>query len=69
MDDEDSEGQIGSEICLLDSASKGKSGRRIPPNEEVRKALIAKKRNPTVASISGLRGTPDIIETAPNRRE
>lgn len=36
----DSTGQIGWEICLLDSASKGKSGRRIPLNEEVRKALI-----------------------------
>ncbi len=36
----DSEGQIGWEICLLDSASKGKSGRRIPLNEEVRTALI-----------------------------
>ena len=36
----DSQGEIGSEICLLDSASKGKSGRRIPLNEEVRKALI-----------------------------
>jgi integrase/recombinase XerD len=36
----DSQGQIGWEICLLDSASKGKSGRRIPLNEEVRKALI-----------------------------
>jgi integrase/recombinase XerD len=36
----DSEGQIGCEICLLDSASKGKSGRRIPLNEDVRNALI-----------------------------
>jgi len=36
----DSQGQIGWEICLLDSASKGKSGRRIPLNEEVRTALI-----------------------------
>src|SRR5579863_4552019 len=36
----DSQGQIGCEICLLDSASKGKSGRRIPLNEEVRTALI-----------------------------
>jgi integrase/recombinase XerD len=36
----DSEGQIGWEICLLDSASKGKSGRRIPLNEDVRNALI-----------------------------
>jgi integrase/recombinase XerD len=36
----DSQGQIGWEICLLDSASKGKSGRRIPLNEDVRNALI-----------------------------
>jgi integrase/recombinase XerD len=36
----DSQGQIGWKICLLDSASKGKSGRRIPLNEEVRNALI-----------------------------
>jgi integrase/recombinase XerD len=36
----DSEGQIGWEICLLDSASKGKSGRRIPLNDDVRNALI-----------------------------
>ena len=36
----DSEGRIGWEICLLDSASKGKSGRRIPLNEDVRNALI-----------------------------
>jgi integrase/recombinase XerD len=35
-----SEGQIGWEICLLDSASKGKSGRRIPLNGDVRNALI-----------------------------
>jgi integrase len=36
----DSQGQIGWELCLLDSASKGRSGRRIPLNEEVRNALI-----------------------------
>src|SRR5579862_83759 len=36
----DSEGLIGCEICLLDSASKGKSGRRIPLNEDVRNAPI-----------------------------
>src|SRR5579872_3640410 len=36
----DSQGQIGWEICLLDSASKGKSGRRIPLNEDVRNALV-----------------------------
>lgn len=37
-----STGQVGWEICLLDSASKGKSGRRIPLNEHVRNALIAR---------------------------
>jgi integrase/recombinase XerD len=37
----DSRGEIGYDICLLDSASKGKSGRRIPLNEELREALIA----------------------------
>src|ERR1700743_186294 len=36
----DSEGKIGKELCLFDSASKGKSGRRIPLNGEVRNALI-----------------------------
>ena len=41
----DSEGQIGWEICLLNSASKGKSARRIPLNEDVRNALIECKRS------------------------
>ena len=36
----DSQGQIGRVICLQDSASKGKSGRTIPLNDEVRDALI-----------------------------
>ena len=36
----DSRGEIGYDICLFDSASKGKSGRRIPLNAELRKALI-----------------------------
>jgi integrase len=36
----DSQGQIGRSICLQDSASKGKSGRTIPLNDEVRDALI-----------------------------
>jgi integrase len=36
----DSRGEIGYDICLLDSASKGKSGRRIPLNAELREALI-----------------------------
>src|SRR4029077_10952204 len=36
----DSQGEIGWTICLLDSASKGKSGRIIPLNDDVRNALI-----------------------------
>jgi integrase/recombinase XerD len=36
----DSRGEIGYDICLLDSASKGRSGRRIPLNAELREALI-----------------------------
>jgi integrase/recombinase XerD len=36
----DSQGEIGWTIYLLDSASKGKSGRIIPLNDDVRNALI-----------------------------
>jgi integrase len=36
----DPQGEIGRTICLQDSASKGKSGRMIPLNDEVRDALI-----------------------------
>jgi integrase/recombinase XerD len=36
----DSEGEIGRTLCLLDSASKGKSGRWIPLSDEVREAII-----------------------------
>lgn len=36
----DSQREIAHEICLFDSASKGKSGRRIPLNDELREALI-----------------------------
>ena len=36
----DSQGEIGWNIYLLDSASKGKSGRIIPLNEDLRNALI-----------------------------
>jgi len=37
----DSHGEIGSVISLLDTASKGKSGRTIPINAELREALVA----------------------------
>jgi integrase len=40
----DSQGEIGRAICLQDSASKGKSGRMIPINEELRTALIEYRR-------------------------
>jgi integrase/recombinase XerD len=40
----DSQGEIGRTICLQDSASKGKSGRRIPISDEVRNALIEYRR-------------------------
>ena len=36
----DPQGEVGRAICLQDSASKGKSGRMIPLNDEVRDALI-----------------------------
>src|SRR5258706_7771254 len=36
----DSQGEVGRSMCLLDSASKGKSGRMIPLNDDVREALI-----------------------------
>jgi integrase/recombinase XerD len=36
----DSQGEVGWSMCLLDSASKGKSGRMIPLSDEVREALI-----------------------------
>jgi integrase/recombinase XerD len=41
----DSQGQIGTAICLQDSASKGKSGRTIPLNEELRAALIEYRKS------------------------
>jgi integrase len=36
----DSQGEIGRAVCLQDSASKGRSGRMIPLNDEVRDAFI-----------------------------
>ena len=41
----DSQGEIGKAICLQDTASKGKSGRVIPLNDEVRDALIEYRRS------------------------
>jgi integrase/recombinase XerD len=41
----DSQGEVGRAICLQDSASKGKSGRMIPLNDDVRNALIEHRRS------------------------
>jgi integrase/recombinase XerD len=41
----DPQGEVGRAICLQDSASKGKSGRMIPLNGEVRDALIEYRRS------------------------
>jgi integrase/recombinase XerD len=41
----DSQGEIGKAICLQDTASKGKSGRMIPLNDDVRDALIEYRRS------------------------
>jgi integrase/recombinase XerD len=53
----DPQGGIGRVICLQDSASKGRSGRTIPLNDEVRDALI-EYRN-LVVSFAG----PFVIST------
>src|SRR5437660_12531533 len=41
----DPQGEVGRTICLQDAASKGKSGRMIPLNDEVREALIEYRRS------------------------
>jgi integrase/recombinase XerD len=53
----DPQGDIGRTICLQDSASKGKSGRMIPLNDEVRDALIEYRKQ--VISFAG----PFVIST------
>jgi integrase len=53
----DSQGGIGRTICLQDSASKGKSGRIIPINDELRSALIEYRKQ--VLSFAG----PFVIST------
>lgn len=53
-----STGQIGYDICLLDSASKGKSGRRIPLSPDLREALVAHQKEMVIRS-----GSPYVIST------
>jgi integrase/recombinase XerD len=58
----DSTGQIGYDICLLDSASKGKSGRRIPLSPDLREALVAHQKEMVIRS-----GSPYVISTERTR--
>jgi len=53
----DPQGEIGRAICLQDSASKGRSGRTIPVNDDVREALIEYRKQ--VTSFAG----PYVIST------
>jgi len=53
----DSQGQIAKAIYLLDSASKGKSGRMIPLGDDVRQALIQYREE-----VKHLHG-PNVIRT------
>ncbi len=53
----DAQREIGSAICLLDSASKGKSGRMIPLHDEVKNALIEYRK--LVVGFAG----PHVIST------
>jgi integrase len=53
----DSQREIARAICLLDSASKGRSGRMVPLSEDVRDALIEYRRQ--VQSFAG----PFVIST------
>jgi integrase/recombinase XerD len=61
----DPQGEIGRTICLQDSASKGKSGRMIPLNDEVRDALIEYRKQ--VISFAGpfVIGTERALSTSP----
>jgi integrase/recombinase XerD len=53
----DSQGEVGTSLYLLDVASKGKSGRIIPLNDELRSALIEYREE--VLSFAG----PFVIST------
>jgi integrase/recombinase XerD len=61
----DSQGEVGRSMCLLDSASKGKSGRMIPLSDEVREALIEYRNE--VTSFAGLHVicTERALQTSP----
>jgi integrase/recombinase XerD len=53
-----STGEIGYDICLQDSATKGKSGRRIPLSPELRETLVEHQADMVKRS-----GSPYVIST------
>ncbi len=53
----DADGQIGTAIRLQDAASKGRSGRVIPINRNLRNALVALQASP------GGRRSPFVVTT------
>jgi integrase len=61
----DSSGEIGTALYLLDVASKGKSGRVIPLNEELRSALIEYRRQVQAFAGPFVIGTERSLATSP----
>jgi integrase/recombinase XerD len=61
----DSQGEVGRAMCLLDSASKGNSGRMIPLSDEVREAIIVYRNE--VKSVVGkyVISTERSLQTSP----
>ena len=60
----DSQGQVARTIQLQDTASKGKSGRLIPLNEEVREALVEYRNEVTGFSGPRVISTERSLETS-----
>src|SRR5260370_33774516 len=61
----DSQGEIGRTLCLLDSASKGKSGRMIPLGDEVREALIEYRDEVNLTAGPYVISTESALSTSP----
>jgi integrase/recombinase XerD len=61
----DSQGEVGWSMCLLDSASKGKSGRMIPLSEDVRNALIEYREEVKHRSGKHVIRTERALQTSP----
>jgi integrase/recombinase XerD len=61
----DSQGEVGRSMCLLDSASKGKSGRMIPLSDEVREALIEYRNEVNLTAGPYVISTERALSTSP----